>query len=114
MSIMITSATFFHAYYLFMYSYVMPEGVRNHISKRMNCEDIAMNFLVAHLTRRPPIKVKAPWKSYCPGCGRTLSSKGDHLERRHECMNVFAKEFGYMPLLYTAHTVESVPPEDGL
>ena len=23
----------------------------------MNCEDIAMNFLVSHITRKPPIKV---------------------------------------------------------
>ena len=35
----------------------MPQVIRDHVDKKMNCEDIAMNFLVAHVTRKPPIKV---------------------------------------------------------
>lgn len=27
------------------------------VDKFMNCEDIAMNFLVSHITRKPPLKV---------------------------------------------------------
>ena len=27
----------------------------------MNCEDIAMNFLVSHVSRKPPIKVTSRW-----------------------------------------------------
>ena len=26
------------------------------VDKHMNCEDIAMNFLVSHITRKPPLK----------------------------------------------------------
>lgn len=36
----------------------------------MNCEDIAMNFLVSHITRKPPLKVCA--------CVRTCMQHGLH------------------------------------
>lgn len=35
----------------------MPKEVIRFVDNVFNCEDIAMNFLVANLTRRPPIKV---------------------------------------------------------
>ena len=37
--------------------YWMPQVIRDRIDEYMNCEDIAMNFLVSHITRKPPIKV---------------------------------------------------------
>lgn len=44
-------------YYSYLYTYWMPESVREHVQKHLNCEDIAMNFLVSHITRRPPVLV---------------------------------------------------------
>ncbi len=35
----------------------MPQSVRNMVDKMMNCDDLAMNVLVSHITRKPPIKV---------------------------------------------------------
>ena len=35
----------------------MPQVIRDKVDEYMNCEDIAMNFLVSHFTRKPPIKV---------------------------------------------------------
>lgn len=35
----------------------MPQAIRDMVDEYINCEDIAMNFLVSHLTRKPPIKV---------------------------------------------------------
>ena len=35
----------------------MPQAIRDKVDEYMNCEDIAMNFLVSHLTRAPPVKV---------------------------------------------------------
>jgi len=35
----------------------MPAEIRNYVDGRMNCEDIAMNFLIANRTGKPPIKV---------------------------------------------------------
>jgi glucuronyl/N-acetylglucosaminyl transferase EXT2 len=36
---------------------MMPAAIRDWIDKHMNCEDIAMNFLVANHTGKAPIKV---------------------------------------------------------
>lgn len=35
----------------------MPQPIRDMVDEYINCEDIAMNFLVSHITRKPPIKV---------------------------------------------------------
>lgn len=35
----------------------MPSEVKDWVDEHMNCEDIAMNFLVANMTNKPPIKV---------------------------------------------------------
>ncbi len=39
----------------------MPREIRDKVDEYMNCEDIAMNFLVSHITRQPPIKVTSRW-----------------------------------------------------
>lgn len=36
---------------------LVPSTVRAYIDQRRNCEDIAMNFLVAEMSQLPPIKV---------------------------------------------------------
>ena len=42
---------------MYLYSYWMPKEVREMVDRMKNCEDISMNFLAAHITRKPPIKV---------------------------------------------------------
>ena len=44
-------------YYHYLYTYEMPKKIRNWVDKHMNCEDIAMNFLVSNYTGLPPLKV---------------------------------------------------------
>ena len=34
----------------------MPEAIRDKVDEYMNCEDLAMNFLISHVTRSPPVK----------------------------------------------------------
>lgn len=108
LSMVLTGAAFFHKYYAYMYSYIMPQAIRDKVDDYINCEDIAMNFLVAHLTRKPPIKVTSRWTFRCPGCSQALAKDDTHFEERHKCINFFAKVYGYMPLLYTQFRVDSV------
>ncbi|KAF1762148.1 hypothetical protein GCK72_010410 [Caenorhabditis remanei] len=61
MSMILTGAAFIHKNYLSAYTYQMSTAIRDHVDKIKNCEDIAMNFLVAHLTRKPPIKTTSRW-----------------------------------------------------
>lgn len=37
----------------------MPGDIKNWVDAHMNCEDIAMNFLVANITGKAPIKVRS-------------------------------------------------------
>lgn len=37
----------------------MPGDIKNWVDAHMNCEDIAMNFLVANVTGKAVIKVRA-------------------------------------------------------
>ena len=61
------------------------------------CEDLAMNFLITDVTRRPPIKV-LPQKMY-----REMPSKMTQAEKifdaKQKCMETLVESFGYMPLM---------------
>lgn len=47
----------FLQYWSYMYTVAMPGGIKEWVDEHMNCEDIAMNFLVANITGKAPIKV---------------------------------------------------------
>ncbi|XP_037081023.1 exostosin-3-like [Pollicipes pollicipes] len=107
-SMVLTGAAFFHKYYAHMYSEWMPQVIRDKVDEYMNCEDIAMNFLISHLTRQPPVKVTSRWTFRCPGCPMTLSEDEEHFTERHKCINFFSRVYGHMPLLNTQFRVDSV------
>lgn len=44
-------------YYMFLYSQWLYSEARELVDRYVNCEDIIMNFLVSHITRKPPLKV---------------------------------------------------------
>lgn len=53
----LTGAAFLHKYWSYMYTKKLTPEIRDWVDENMNCEDIAMNFLVANVTNQPPIKV---------------------------------------------------------
>jgi len=108
LSMVLTGAAFYHKYYSYVYTHVMAAAVREAVDEFTNCEDLAMNFLVAHLTRRPPVKVTSRWTFRCPGCPVSLSEDDSHFQERHACLNLFTRVYGYMPLLYTQYRADSV------
>lgn len=108
LSMVLTGAAFFHKYYTYMYTYVLPQAIRDKVDEYMNCEDIAMNFLVSHITRKPPVKVTSRWTFRCPGCPVSLSEDDTHFQERHKCINFFSQVFGYNPLLNTQYRADSI------
>lgn len=108
LSMVLTGAAFYHKYYSYAYSQWMPQAIRDKVDEFMNCEDLAMNFLISHLTHQPPIKATSRWTFRCPGCPVTLSEDESHFQERHKCINFFTKVYGYNPLLYTQFRVDSV------
>jgi len=110
LSMVLTGAAFYHRYYNYLYSSNSQamSDVRDLVDKLMNCEDLAMNFLISHITRKPPVKVTSRWTFRCPGCPVSLSEDDSHFQERHSCMNLLSRVYGYMPLLYTQYRADSV------
>ena len=79
-SMVLTGAAFYHKYYSYVYTHVMPAVIRETVDSFMNCEDLAMNFLISHMTRKPPVKVTSRWTFRCPGCPSTLSEDDSHFQ----------------------------------
>ncbi|CAH1954198.1 unnamed protein product [Acanthoscelides obtectus] len=108
LSMVLTGAAFLHRHYLFLYWKWLPQAIRDKVDEYMNCEDIAMNFLVSHVTRKPPVKVTSRWTFRCPGCPQSLSEDDTHFQERHKCINFFSQVFGYTPLLNTQYRADSI------
>ncbi|VDO06460.1 unnamed protein product [Rodentolepis nana] len=107
-SMILTGASFIHRYYLHAYTNEMPAQIREIVEQKFNCEDIAMNFLVSHITRKPPLKVTTHWSFICTNCTSTLYNGGSHIAVRSECINQFERIYGYNPLIYTQYRADSV------
>lgn len=56
-SIVLTGAAFYHQYYNYVYTNWLPLLLLKTVQQSSNCEDILMNFLISHMTRKSPIKV---------------------------------------------------------
>ncbi|XP_045769898.1 exostosin-2 [Maniola jurtina] len=99
-SMVLTGAAFHHKIWSWYYTHKMPEEIRTWVDDNFNCEDIAMNFLVANVTRKPPIKVTPRKKFKCPECTNTemLSADARHMSQRSACIERFAKIYGHMAL----------------
>jgi len=100
-SMVLTGLAFYHRYYNYLYTEWLAPETRHLVDQLGNCDDILMNFLVSHVTKRPPIKVTQRKhykdKSALPGSKSPWSSP-DHFTQRQTCMAAFAASFGYMPL----------------
>lgn len=99
-SMVLTGAAFYHKYFSYLYTYSMPGNIKSWVDDHMNCEDIAMNFLVANVTGKAPIKVTPRKKFKCPECVNTemLSADITHMVERSECINQFTSLYESMPL----------------
>ncbi|TRY72016.1 hypothetical protein TCAL_09607 [Tigriopus californicus] len=104
-SMVLTGAAFYHKYWNYLYTASpSPETkvIKAWVDQNMNCEDIAMNFLVANVTGKSPIKVTPRKKFKCstPKCTNVdmLSGIQSHMIERSDCINMFSQLYGRMPL----------------
>lgn len=112
-SLVLTGAAFYHKFYNYYYSLINDKEIREKVDELMNCEDIAFNMMVAHLTRKAPIKVTTRYSFYCSDCQNLtndspISLRGDHYLKRSKCIEYFIKVYGYNPLLYSQFRADSV------
>lgn len=95
----------------------MPKEIREWVDRNMNCEDIAMNFLVSNITGKAPIKATPRKKFKCPECINKpmLSSNAiTHLNKRSDCINIFTQIYGRMPLQTVEYRADPVLYKDNL
>nr|XP_001108035.3 exostosin-like 1 isoform X1 [Macaca mulatta] len=100
-SMVLTTAAFYHRYYHTLFTHSLPKALRTLADEAPTCVDVLMNFLVAAVTKRPPIKVPygkqrqeaAPLASGGPGPRPKPQAPAPN------CVNQIAAAFGHMPLL---------------
>ncbi|XP_062962332.1 exostosin-like 1 [Cynocephalus volans] len=100
-SMVLTTAAFYHRYYHTLFTHALPKALRTLADEAPTCVDILMNFLVAAVTKLPPIKVPygkrhqeaAPLPPEVPGRGP------EPQPATQDCINQLAAGFGHMPLV---------------
>ena len=56
-SMILPGAAFYHRYYDDLFSTKLSPSLIEYVDSVSNCEDILINFLISHVTRKAPIKV---------------------------------------------------------
>ncbi|CAM1331169.1 EXT2 (predicted) [Pycnogonum litorale] len=115
-SLVLTGVAFYHKIYNYLYTTSMPGNIKEWVDEKMNCEDIAMNFLVSNITDKAPIKVAPRKKFKCSECssGGILSADISHMVERSECINKFVNDYGKMPLKLVEFRADPVLFKDDL
>lgn len=84
-SMILTKVMFLHVDYLWDYTCLLPLSVHSFVDRHLNCEDVALNYLVAGKTQSPPMAIDVLTEDY--GTTSGISSKSTHLTSRSECIN---------------------------
>ena len=83
-----------------MYATYLPSQVHTMLQEHPHCEDIALNFLVSQITKKPPVLIpKLPPSTAAEKAYReslTLS-----LQEKEECLNEMVDTFGELPLQHS-------------
>ncbi|XP_065383277.1 exostosin-like 1 isoform X2 [Macaca fascicularis] len=109
-SMVLTTAAFYHRYYHTLFTHSLPKALRTLADEAPTCVDVLMNFLVAAVTKLPPIKVPygkqrqeaAPLASGGPGPRPKPQAPAP------DCVNQIAAAFGHMPLLSSCLRLDPV------
>ncbi|XP_006009980.1 exostosin-like 2 [Latimeria chalumnae] len=104
-SMVLVGAAFFHKRYLDQFQ-IQPPSIHTLIDQTQNCDDIAMNFLVAKHTGKPsglfikPVDMRNLEKEASSGY-TGMWHRAEHLLQRSHCLNKLVDIYGTMPLKYS-------------
>ncbi|KAM9685610.1 exostosin-like 1 [Trichechus inunguis] len=99
-SMVLTTAAFYHRYYHTLFTRSLPKALRSLADEAPTCVDVLMNFLVAAVTKLPPIKL--PYGKQHQGASPPPASGSSGPKPQPpdlDCINLMAAEFGHMPLV---------------
>lgn len=109
-TIILTKAAFLHHDYFNLYTNVMPQKIRDFVDKGRNCEDIAMQFLIANTTSLAPLYIKGHVNDLGVLNGISTSknvASASHMENRSKCLDKLVKIYGRNPLVRSHVIVDS-------
>ncbi|KAL3697705.1 hypothetical protein R1sor_011781 [Riccia sorocarpa] len=108
-SIMLTKLMILATENLYLYTCEMPRGVKEYVDEGMNCEDIAMNFLVSSHSGKGPLLVEGKPRDW--GDMRNmdqddlsdsaLSARVGHRKNRGDCITAFQRFWNGMHLKFS-------------
>ncbi|KAK9460207.1 glycosyl transferase family 64 domain-containing protein [Lipomyces oligophaga] len=92
-SIMLTKLMFMDANFLFLWRCSLPDLILKYVDDLINCEDIAVNFLISGVSSQPPLHIISP-EVYDFGLEHGISSSPKHFAIRTECVQQITELFG--------------------
>lgn len=105
-SMILTKFMLIHSKYMFKYFSESMTNVRAYVSKQCNCEDIAMNFLVANLTSKAPIYVRDTNKLDIGG-HNGLYNRPQHILQRTSCLQEISSLLNGIELKHSRVQIET-------
>ena len=112
-SVVLSSALFYHRYYGYLLRETLPPSALTLADQSTTCLDLALNFLVAKVTRKAPMKVtqkKELSKSQLESTSALQSLNAD----RVACFNMITNAFGYVPLVFSSVRADPVLFKDNV
>lgn len=112
-SVVLSSALFYHRYYGYLLRETLPPSALALADQSTTCLDLALNFLVAKVTRKAPMKVtqkKELSKSQLESTSALQSLNAD----RVACFNMITNAFGYVPLVFSSVRADPVLFKDNV
>jgi glucuronyl/N-acetylglucosaminyl transferase EXT2/alpha-1,4-N-acetylglucosaminyltransferase EXTL3 len=102
-SVVMTGLVFIHVAFLEYWWSDDPlmAKIREYVDALVNCDDIAMNFLVSAITCQPPLQVNGLLPPSNEEPKIAISQSEGHNEKRLQCMRDLPEYFGSMPLKNT-------------
>jgi alpha-1,4-N-acetylglucosaminyltransferase EXTL2 len=97
----LTSDVFLHRNYIRLFTETIPRPILKEVDSAMNCEDLAMNFLVSHYCNCAGafhVKTKKPVTPLKSDPSHARHARLDNYKQRSGCLNSFAKYYPTFPL----------------
>ena len=92
-SMVLTKGMFMASDYLFTYSCLLPQGIRDYVDRVTNCEDLAVNMMVAGMTDEAPLYIGllhggllVDYGTHLNDTMSGISAKAGHGDSRSACL----------------------------
>ena len=91
----------------------LPSQVQSLMIQNPGCLDVVFNFMVAHVTRQPPIKVTQK-RALSRTRVDSTSLQQKLNQDRIACFNMVTNAYGYVPLVYSSVRMDPILFKDNV